>query len=539
MRKVIMGVGVFLAVVGLIQLILSVALIGPVRARVPEIDRTIDDAAGALTKVADATDRGVDFLAELDPELAKLEKTIGDTIDESVGRLGDLDANLAEVEVEVPGGIDGVVRFLDDLDGVLAEVERPLELMDDTVRVLDDLENSMALVEGRVAATLEAAIDYLSRLDAAMVEADGVATLTIDDTLEYLRELGATLALVDETVTGIRDSVIFTRDSAVEEMERWEVVVCADRLHLEPWAEALEVWAEELEAFGVDPAFLLDVASGIRDWAADIGPGWYLFPRMVDADTLDFIALRLEGAGLDAEWLRAEADRWRQEGLGFNLTPEGIAEGFAPAIESLEHALDSLADTSGYLGTLQTSLADFRKLAVDNIAAAQEFLGDARTSIEAVDQDILDSIAYSRELLGRARTSIAAAKGPIADGLAGSRAALQATESSVEAARSPVVDGIASTRKLLETAKTSLEDIKTPALGGISDTRGYLQTAQADIGALGEDLRVISGDIVGLGIGGMILGMIGWLQTFMILMSILFMAAGAGLFLLGMKKEES
>ena len=89
MRKIIMGVGTFLVVVGLIQLILSVALIGPVRDQVPEIDRIIDDAAGTLTEVADAADRGADFLAELDPDLAELEETIGDTIDETVVELGD------------------------------------------------------------------------------------------------------------------------------------------------------------------------------------------------------------------------------------------------------------------------------------------------------------------------------------------------------------------------------------------------------------------------------------------------------------------
>ncbi|HAZ32125.1 MAG TPA: hypothetical protein DCY61_05485, partial [Dehalococcoidia bacterium] len=97
----------------------------------------------------------------------------------------------------------------------------------------------------------------------------------------------------------------------------------------------------------------------------------------------------------------------------------------------------------------------------------------------------------------------------------------------------------AGTRELLGTARTSLGDLKQPVLDGISDTRGYLQTAQADLGGLGDGLRTTSEDIVGLGIGGMIGGMISWLQWFMILMSILFMAAGVGLFLLGMKKEES
>jgi hypothetical protein len=36
----------------------------------------------------------------------------------------------------------------------------------------------------------------------------------------------------------------------------------------------------------------------------------------------------------------------------------------------------------------------------------------------------------------------------------------------------------------------------------------------------------------------MIGGMIGWLMTYMIFTGILFMAAGAGLFLLGMRKEQ-
>ncbi|MCL0064944.1 hypothetical protein M1N84_03515, partial [Dehalococcoidia bacterium] len=291
MRKVIMGVGAFVAVVGLIQLILSVALIGPVRARVPEVDRIIDDAAGALTEVADVTDRGVDFLAELDPELAKLEKTIGDTIDDSVGRLGDLDV-------------------------------------------------SLAVAERALAATL-------------------------DDSLKYLGELGATLAAMDETVTEIKDGMILTRDSITERLEQLVVEIRAEDLDrlvapvdtvladaektvadmtagvesakditrelleqvvLGIWPEDLIAWAEQIEALvGWDAGLL-------RDWAAFIGPaGWRLFPLEASPEELQPIAVLLEGAGWDATWLRAEADRLAREGLILSLTPEEIAGVFTLA----------------------------------------------------------------------------------------------------------------------------------------------------------------------------------------------------------------
>jgi len=717
MRKAIMGVGTFLALLGLIQLILSVALIGPVRAQVGEIDPLIEDAAGMLTDVADSVDRGAAFLAELDPNLADVERTIRRTIDDSVRQLGELDADLVRAEPQVEGAIDGTLRFLGDLDGILAGVEEPLGIIDDTVRFLDGLDASLAVTEralgatldGSVktlgeldaslsvtqralSATLDASVTYLRDLNAALADVDRVAAATIDDTLNYLGDLDATLAALEEMVSGLRDGVIFTRDTTTEMLGLWEVGIWAEDIDplvapadtvladtgemvaemtagvesardrtkewLEPielgiWPDALVGWAEWIEAaVGFEVHYL-------RDLAAFIDPGWVLFPReTITPAGLEAIATLLEGAGVDAAWFRAEAARLRlaQEVLAVPLTPEGIAGVFTPAIENLELAaagladarawlqrwpallrhlekaevplrffplemtaddvdtwadeveaagfdagwlreqadflrreglmwsltaqdfyraftpviggldlaLDSLADVSAYMGTLQTNLEDVKQTAADIISETRELMRTARTSLEGAEGPILDgmagtrellkttrtyldeleepvlaSISHGRELLRTARTSLEEAKGPVRDGLAGSRAAIQATETSVAAARRPVIDGIAGTRELLGTAKTSLEDIKTPVLDGISDTRGYLRVARVDVGAVGDGLRDTRDGIVGLGIGGMIGDMIGWLQTYMVINGILFMAAGAGLFLVGMKKAES
>lgn len=667
MRKVIMGVGTFLVVIGLVQLILSVALIGPVRAHVPEIDRIIDDAAVMLTDVADAADRGSDFLVDLDPDLAQIEGTIGDTITDTVVQLRDIEANLADAARGVEGGLDALLRFISSVDDVLAQVEGPLELMDDAVRVLDDLENNMAQVEGEVAATLQSITDYLNQLDGAMDEADGQVTLAIDDTLQYLRELGATLARLEETVTDVTDGVVTTRDQTVEMLENLVLEVTAEDLQqliapvdailvdaegivadmsssLEDareatrdelkliaadevgiWSEDLIGWADWIEQ--TLAGWNIDIEIGyLRDWAAFIEPGRVVFPLELSPDHLDRLAelventeladqiraeadwLRQQGyyltittddviaafdeaivpleqvstilldasywltywpnfleregmaltvfpvemtaedvdiwaaeaeaAGLDATWLRDQAEWLRQRGVVWSLTPQDFALAFDPVLDTLNEALDTIVGTSDFLGTLQVSLSDFRVLAVESIVDTRVFLGDSQTNIKEIQPLAIDGIADAREFLRTARASIAEARGPITEGLADSRASVQGVEGSVEYARDPIIDGIADTRALIGTAQTSLEDFRQPALGGIADTRGYLDIAQADIRAIGADLRVVSEDIVGLGIGGMIGDMIGWVQWFMILMSILFMAAGAGLFLLGMKKVE-
>ncbi len=478
MRKVIMGVGTVLVVVGLIQLILSVALIGPVRARLPDIDKSVEGAAGMLIEVADSLDSGAAFLEDLDPRLVEVEETIGTTIDDTVGQLGDLDTNLAKAEGKVPDGIDGVVRFLADLDTVLAAVEKEMGILDDSVR-------------------------YLGALDTALAEVDGVAATTIEDTLNFLSELGGTLAAVDETVTEINDSVIFTRDSITERLE--QVVVGIWPEHLIGWADWI---VDTIAPLGIELKL-----GYLRDLAHFIDPGWTLFPLEVSADELDRLAELVEDTEL-AAWIRDWAAYLRREGLELSLTPEDIAGAFTPAIENLDLVSDTLAHTSDYMRELQTSLGGVKQLTEYNISETRELLMTARTSLEA-------------------------AKGPILDGLSGSREALQATKTSVGDARGPTIEGIASTRKLLGTAKTSLGDIKTPVLGGISETREFLKMAQTDLGVVGGNLRVISEDIVRVDPAGMLGGLIGWLQTYMIITSILFMAAGAGLFLVGMKKPES
>ncbi len=629
----------------------------------PDIDKLVGDAAGMLTDVAGSTDRAATFLGDLDPTLANVAGTIGDTIDDSVRQLGGLDADLARAGREVPGALDGVLSFLGDLDSTLAGVEKQIGIINDTVRYLRDLDGSLAVTERAIDATLDGTLKYLGGLDAALADLDGVAAANLDGALIFLRDLGATLADAERIVTENRDGLIFTRDSITKMLEQWVVEIRAEDLaHLVAPADAvladvertvadmtagvraardtteelldpIEVgirtedligWAEWIEALGFDAALL-------RDWAAYIEPGLPLFPREVRPGTLIATAVLLEGAGLDATWLRDEADRWARENLILPLTAEKIAElfdpaigklelasaglaqasawlhfwpglleeleereaplrlfplemtaddvdawadaveaagldatwlraeadrlrqydliwrltpqdfalAFAPVIEGLEVALVSLTHTAQFMEMLQINLGAVRQLAADNIAGTRELLKLTRANLADLEKPALDSIAGARELLRRARTSLAAAERPIRDGLSGSREALQATERSVENVRSPVIEGIAGTRELLGTARTSLGDLKQPALGGISDTRAFLKGAQADLGGLGGDLRGISADIVGIEIGGRIDEIIGWIQTYMIITSILFMAAGVGLFLVGMKKAES
>ncbi|MCL0070824.1 hypothetical protein M1N44_03515 [Dehalococcoidia bacterium] len=516
MRKVIMGVGAFVAVVGLIQLILSVALIGPVRARVPEVDRTIDDAAGALTKVADATDRGVDFLAELDPELAKLEKTIGDTIDDSVGRLGDLDDSLAVAERALAATLDDSLKYLGELGATLAA-------MDETVTEIKD---GMILARDSIT----------ERLEQLVVE------IRAEDLDRLVASVDTVLADAEKTVADMTAGVESAKDITRELLEQVVLGI---------WPEDLIAWAEQIEALvGWDAGLL-------RDWAAFIGPaGWRLFPLEASPEELQPIAVLLEGAGWDATWLRAEADRLAREGLILSLTPEEIAGVFTLAIENLELVSASLADASGwlrywpeFLERLEREDVTLRLFPVEITAEDIDVWAD---QIEAAGLDATwlraEADRLRREGLMWSLTpqDFALAFTPVIDSLELALATLSDTSNylgtlgaSLEEAREPTIQGISETRELLGTARTSLGDLKTPVLDGIASTRGYLQTAQADLGGLGEDLRRTSGNIVGLGIGEMMGRMIGWLQTFMILMSILFMAAGAGLFLLGMKKEES
>ncbi|MCL0095526.1 hypothetical protein M1O52_03260 [Dehalococcoidia bacterium] len=457
---------------------------------------------------------GVDFLAELDPELAKLEKTIGDTIDDSVGRLGDLDVSLAVAERALAAALDGSLKYLGELSATLAA-------MDKTVTEIKD---GMIL-------TRDSITDMLEQL---------VVEIRAEDLDRLVAPVDTVLADAEKTVADMTAGVESLKDITRELLEQVVLGI---------WPEDLIAWAEQIEALGWDAGLL-------RDWAAFIGPGWRLFPLRVSPAGLLSIAVLLEGAGWDATWLRAEADRWAREGLILSLTPEEIAGVFTLAIENLELVSASLADASGWLGFWPAFLERLERedvtLRLFPVEMTAEDLDVWADQIEAAGLDATwlraEADRLRREGLMWSLTpqDFARAFTPVIDSLELALATLADTSNylgtlgaSLEEAREPTIQGISGTRELLGTARTSLGDLKTPVLDGIASTRGYLQTAQADLAGLGEDLRRTSGNIVGLGIGEMMGRMIGWLQTFMILMSILFMAAGAGLFLLGMKKEES
>jgi len=75
------------------------------------------------------------------------------------------------------------------------------------------------------------------------------------------------------------------------------------------------------------------------------------------------------------------------------------------------------------------------------------------------------------------------------------------------------------------------------ASGGISEAQGVISTAQAGLRDFAASVDDMAAGIEEMDIGGMVGEVVGFLQMYLILSSIMFIAGGAGLLLVGMRKE--
>jgi len=239
-----------------------------------------------------------------------------------------------------------------------------------------------------------------------------------------------------------------------------------------------------LAGLGGTVADTTDAVTSVQD---AIKEGLEQWKMEITADDLAYWALQVDYAGYDASWFAGWADYLEAEGMVLSVTAE---------VEVTADDLDSLADQMEYAGYDVTA-----------IRAMATGLRQGGLVWGFNGEDVTGIFTPVAETLGI------------------------------------VSDGLADVSGLLGTTQTSLSDVKGLAAGAISDVRGYLTTAQADVGGLGDSLRNASQDIEAIDVGEMLGGavdqVVSPLKTYMILSSILFMLAGAGFLLVGLKKAEA
>ncbi len=186
MRKAIVGVGIFLIIVGLVQLILSITLVGGVKGQVKGIDEQIDvvveDVSGTLTGVADALDNSVEYLGTLDATLA------------------DADASLADATGIVTGvadALDDSVEYLGTLDATLVDVGKPISDVTDVVMTTQY--TTAWLVQQWWMRVTADDIDYW----AYQLEYVGWDASWLRDWANYLRSEGLVLKVSEKDVTQV------------------------------------------------------------------------------------------------------------------------------------------------------------------------------------------------------------------------------------------------------------------------------------------------------------------------------------------------
>ncbi len=272
-------------------------------------------------------------------------------------------------------------------------------------------------------------------------------------------------------------------------------------------------------------------------------------------------------------------------GLKSNI--EGIDVVMEDATSALTEVADTLDGAADYLGDLDATLADVEEpvgdltdavastqdTTIDVVTSAQDMITDTVTSAQAgitdaltsaqdaaeewfeqfeveITSDDFYSIALVIDNLGLDARAIRDEAGRLRrEALVYSVTAEDATEAftfiidslepvfdSVIDSLEPVFDGVIDS---LEPVFDGIIDSLEPVSDGISGAREFLVTLQTDLSDIGDDLGTMSEDIEEVDIGGTANGVIGWLQTYMILSSILFMATGAGLFLVGIRRTEA
>ena len=213
----------------------------------------------------------------------------------------------------------------------------------------------------------------------------------------------------------------------------------------------------------------------------------------ITADDLAYWAVQVEYAGYDSSWFEVWADYLKAEGMTLSVSAE-----------------------------VEITAAD-----LENLAAQMEYAGYDVTAIRA------EAARLEKEGLVWSLT---------ADDVTGIFTPVAETLDIASDSLSDASDGLADVSGLLGTVQTSLTDVKGLAAGAISDVRGYLTTAQTDLGDIGSGLRTVTTDIKGIDVGDMIGGavdqVVSPLKMYMIFSSILFMLAGAGFLLVGIRKTE-
>ena len=219
----------------------------------------------------------------------------------------------------------------------------------------------------------------------------------------------------------------------------------------------------------------------------------------------------------------------------------------------------TLRDVAAELSGVETSLADLQQ-AVDELdvdwvetglADLQQMVGELRDDlvtarVEAVatlaeldivvTADDLDYVAEAIEELGLDATPLR----DLAASLRQEGLAIAIDEELVSHNFGRVIeavdaasDGLSSAQGVVPTAMEAME----AASSGLTSAKGVISTTKTGLGDLAASMDDMAGGIERIDIGGMVKESVGFLRIFLVFTSILFMASGAGLLLVGIKME--
>lgn len=390
--------------------------------------------------------------------------------------------------------VEDTTKTLDNTAGTLDESSTYLKtmngnLVDAKVTLTTSLDESMTLLEG-----LSSDLDNSKKL---IVKVMGDSSQLLEQTSANLKQiqdavadigdnsvqlLGRVNANLDKTQAGVDTvtaNVKYTRSNIKKWLESYKVQITA---------EGLDQTANLLKKYGL-PAYAQGI-EGIANYLETTDGAIDLWPLNLTSGDFNAVADGLEAVGLDATWFRQWANYLESKNAVIALSTSDVMAQFTPVVKNLKRASQNLAETASLLKSSQKDLKKVRENAVEGISQARKHLETAQTDLESA-QEI-------------------------------------------------VVGMLSNVDSYLSAATANIKSLKGTSVTSISDTRKFLGTAQADLSGLAENLRSVSKDIETADISGQINSTVDWLngiisnlKLYMVISSIMFMLAGAGIVLTG------
>ncbi len=219
---------------------------------------------------------------------------------------------------------------------------------------------------------------------------------------------------------------------------------------------------------------------GVADYLEKTDGAINLWPLELTAGELDALADEMEAVNLQSDWVRDWADYLESKNAVIALSTSDVTAQFGPLEERLENTSKSLKDIQADLESIQANLKDGEETAVS-------MLSDADSTLSDVDS-----------FLGETTTNV--------------------------------------------------KSLKDNGVTTISNLHDFLGSTEAELSTVAGDLRTVSENIESVDVGGQINSTVDWLngiisslKLYMIISSIMFILAGAGIILAALYagKQES